>query len=97
MHRTVEFCEDSLTFVQEVNQMVTRLLAAAGSTKVIPQEESDPRVEAAAVMLAANLLALTQGDWPALRDNVWPRAAPGNLRQFEAHLAHARREEQRHG
>ncbi len=97
MHRTVEFCEDSLTFVQEVNQMVTRLLAAAGSTKVIPQEESDPKVEAAAVMLAANLLALTQGDWPALRDNVWPRAAQGNLRQFEAHLAHARREEQRHG
>ena len=91
-HRTPEFCEESLAFVRDVNAYVTRILNLRGTTKPISQDESDPRVEAAAVMLAANLLAITNGDWEALTGEVWPRAAAGNLRQFEAHLDYARRE-----
>jgi hypothetical protein len=94
-HRTPDFCRESLEFTREVNAMVTRLLSLRGSTRPIPQEEADPKVEAAAVMLAANLLAITNGDWELLVNEVWPRAAAGNLRQFEAHLHYAEREEQR--
>lgn len=94
-HRTPEFCRESLEFTREVNALVTRILGLRDSTKTIPQDESDPKVEAAAVMLAANLLAITGGDWDALINEVWPRAAAGNLRQFEAHVAIAEREQPR--
>lgn len=91
-HRTVEFCQESLDFVEDVNAMVTRILGLRGTTKPIPQADSDPKVEAAAVMLAANLLAVTHGDWDILTNTVWPRAAAGSVRQFEAHLQLAKRE-----
>lgn len=94
-HRTPEFCQESLDFVEEVNAMVTRILSVRGSTRPIPQGESDPKVEAAAVMLAANLLAVTHGDWGALVNDVWPRAAAGNVRQFAAHLEYATAEAER--
>lgn len=94
-HRTPEFCRESLDFVEDVNAMVTRILSLRGSTKPIPEERSDPKVEAAAVMLAANLLAITHGDWDALVNEVWPRAALGNTRQFENHLRLAEAEADR--
>lgn len=94
-HRTPEFCQESLDFVEEVNAMVTRILSLRGSTKPIPEEQSDPKVEAAAVMLAANLLAITEGDWEALSGRVWPRAAAGNVRQFTTHLEIAKAEANR--
>lgn len=95
IHRTPQFCQESLEFVEEVNSLVTRILAVRGTTKPIPQDESDPKVEAAAVMLAANLLAVTNGDWDVLINKVWPRAAAGNVRQFEAHLQLATKEANR--
>jgi hypothetical protein len=95
MHRSPEFCEESLAFVKEVNAAVTRILSHQGTTRPIGEEETDPKVEAAAVMLAANLLAVTHGDWRALIEEVWPRAALSNVNQFEAHLRFARQEAER--
>ena len=69
-HRSPEFCQESLDFVEDVNAMVTRILSLRGSTKPIPEEQTDPKVEAAAVMLAANLLAITNGDWDALVNDI---------------------------
>lgn len=86
IHRSPEFCEESLDFVREVNEYVTMLILNRGTTRPIPQEQADPKVEAAAVMLAANLFAVADGDWEVLANKIWPRAAAGNLRQFEAHL-----------
>lgn len=87
MYRSPGFCEEALAFVGDVNAAVTVILACKGQTDHVPETDTTPQVEAAAVLLAANLLALTNGNWELLAETVWPRVAAGNLRQFQQLLS----------
>lgn len=78
----VEHAEASLRFVEEVNELVSRCISLRGHVGRLPLTEFTPEVWATAMILLSTMLSLTNGDYNAIRDDVWPQWASSHINTF---------------